>query len=64
MKWMQSIKNRFDASVETIATFGRARLVRFCDGRLELRGGTEEDQARAREWISMFMHESVPRYVP
>lgn len=64
MKWMQRWKLALDASVETVALFGRARLVRTNEGRLELRGGTEEDRALAREWIAMFMHEAVPRLVP
>ena len=44
---------------EVVATFGQAQLVRFADGRLELRGGSKEDHGEAREWISLFWHEAV-----
>ncbi|MBM3823913.1 MAG: hypothetical protein FJ404_13690 [Verrucomicrobia bacterium] len=62
--WMRQLRRHLENSVETVATFGRARLVRAADGRLELRGGSEEDRARAREWISLFMHEAVPKLMP
>ncbi len=44
-----------------IASFGEARLMKRADGRLELRGGTADDQTAAKEWISLFMHEAVLR---
>jgi len=44
-----------------IASFGEARLVRQLDGKMELKGGTPEDRKAAKEWISLFMHEAVPR---
>ncbi len=47
---------------ELIATFGQAQLVRTLDGKSELRGGTAEDQQKAREWISMFWHENSVRF--
>lgn len=43
---------------ELIARFGQAELVRHLGGRCELRGGTAADHARAREWCSLFFHES------
>ena len=46
---------------ELIAGFGEARLVRRLDGKFELRGGTPGDRTAAKEWISLFMHEAVPR---
>ena len=46
-----------------IASFGRAQLLTRADGRVELRGGSEPDRAEAREWISLFMHDAVPRTV-
>ena len=49
---------------ETLAYFGQARLVKQLDGRLELFGGSNDDQIAAREWISMFLHEAVVREVP
>jgi hypothetical protein len=44
---------------EVIARFGDARLLRFLDGKIELRGGSNEDQAAARKWMSMFWREAV-----
>lgn len=44
-------------------TFGSARLLSDQRGRLELRGGSREDRISAIEWISLFMHEAVPRLV-
>ena len=46
-----------------IASFGHAQLVSRADGRVELRGGSDSDRAEAREWISLFMHDAVPRVV-
>ncbi len=43
---------------ECIAQFGQARLVKWPDGRYELRGGTPDDHAEAREWVSLFLHEA------
>jgi hypothetical protein len=47
-----------------VARFGRAKLLSRADGRVELRGGTASDHTEAREWISLFMHDAVPRIVP
>ena len=38
---------------ETLAVFGDARLVKSLDGRIELRGGSQEDRRAAREWCSL-----------
>ena len=46
-----------------VARFGRAKLLSRADGRVELRGGTDADRTEAREWISLFMHDAVPRIV-
>jgi hypothetical protein len=51
-----------DASV--IALFGAARLLKTSAGHYELVGGTAEDRAAAKEWISLFLHEAVPRFRP
>jgi hypothetical protein len=51
----------FKDEVEVIAVWGGAKLVKYLDGKLELRGGSKEDHADAREWISMFWHEAVVR---
>lgn len=53
-----------DDDGEVLAYFGKARLVKKLDGKLELIGGTDEDRTAAREWISMFMHEAVVRERP
>jgi len=44
---------------EVIAAFGDAKLIRFLDGKLELRGGSKDDRIAAREWMSLFWHEAV-----
>ena len=44
-----------------IACFGTARLFERPDGRAELRGGNEIQRAEAREWLSLFEHETVLR---
>ena len=49
---------------EVIAIFGRAELVKYLDGKYELRGGEKEDLAAAQEWISLFMHEATIRGLP
>jgi hypothetical protein len=46
---------------EIIALFGQARLVKFLNGKYELRGGSKEDRLAAHEWISMFCHDVVVR---
>lgn len=45
--------------IEVLDGAGAARLVRHLDGRHELVGGTNADQAVAREWIAMFHHDIV-----
>ena len=44
---------------EVIARFGRGRLVQLSRVRVELRGGTPEDEIEARSWIAFFMPEVV-----
>lgn len=53
----------FKEEGQVIATFGQAKLIRFLDGKYELRGGTKEDRLAAHEWISMFCHDVVVREV-
>ena len=48
---------------ELIASWGAARLVKYLDGKLELKGGSKEDHGEAKEWLSMFWHEAVVREV-
>jgi hypothetical protein len=47
------------ASGELIAAFGRAELIKTPAGKYSLRGGSSEEQAEAREWVSLFMHEVI-----
>ncbi len=49
---------------EVVAAWGQAQLIKFLDGRLELRGGSSQDHAEAREWMSLFWHEAVVRCFP
>ena len=46
---------------EVIVSFGDAKLINLLNGKLELRGGSDEDRAEAREWMSLFMHSAVQR---
>lgn len=47
------------AKRKKVASFGAASLVRYRDGRWELRGGVPTDHAAAREWCSLFRHEAT-----
>ena len=44
---------------ELIASWGEAQLIKYLDGKTELRGGSDQDRAEAREWMSLFRHEAV-----
>ena len=44
---------------EVVAWWGKARLIKYLDGRSELRGGSEQDQAEARDWIATFWDKDV-----
>ena len=44
---------------DVVACFGDAKLTRFLDGKTELHGGSIDDRAAAREWISMLWQEPV-----
>ena len=48
---------------EMIASWGQARLIKYLDGKLELKGGSKDDRIEAREWISMFLTDAVVREV-
>ena len=48
---------------EVTASWGEARLIKYLDGRLELKGGSKDDRIEAREWISMFLHDKAVREV-
>ena len=44
---------------EVVAMFGQGRLVQLSRLRVELRGGSKEDEMEAVGWISMFMPDVV-----
>jgi hypothetical protein len=44
---------------EVVASWGQARLVKYLDGKVELKGGSKEDRLAAHEWIFLFWHEAV-----
>ena len=46
---------------EVVASWGEAQLIKYLDGKTELRGGWKEDRIAAREWISMFLSDAVMR---
>jgi hypothetical protein len=50
---------RFKDEGEVVAAWGQARLIKYLNGRVELRGGTNDERADAREWVSLFWHEAV-----
>ena len=44
---------------EVTASWGDARLIKYLDGKTELRDGSKEDRLTAHEWITLFWHETV-----
>lgn len=44
---------------EVIVRFGDAQLIRFLDGKMELRGGSNDDRTAAREMGVDFLERSV-----
>ena len=44
---------------EVVASWGQAQLVKYLDGKTELREVSEQDRAEAKEWMSLFWHEAV-----
>ena len=44
---------------EVIVRFGDAQLIRFLDGKMELRGGSNDDRTAARERASIFLERGV-----
>jgi len=49
----------FKDAGEVVAGWGQAQLIRYLDGKVELKGGSKEDRLAAQEWISLFWHEAV-----
>ncbi len=44
---------------EVIAMFGQGRLVQLSRVRVELRGGSRDDQIEATSWLALFMPDVV-----
>jgi len=63
MKLINLMGNR-RAAGKVVAVFGEAELVKTSEGRFELRGGTGQDFAAAKKWISLFLHEAVCLFRP
>ncbi len=40
---------------QLIAGFGDAQILKDLDGKLEIRGGTEQEKAEARDWMNQFL---------
>ena len=57
MTFFQLFKDRG----EVVAGWGQARLIKYRDGKVELRGGSKADRLAAHEWVSLFWHEAVVR---
>ena len=49
------------AEFEVIAMSGGAELLMHLSGRMELRGGTEEERRKLNAWIEQFMPEVARR---
>jgi hypothetical protein len=50
-------------SRKIIIRFGNTPLVQITEGKLEMKGATKAEQTDAKEFISLFMHESVVSFV-
>ena len=50
---------RFMDEGEVVARWGQAKLIKYLNGKVELRGGSQQERAEAREWVSLFWHEAV-----
>ena len=58
------MKNLFETVLErdreeVVALFGQGRLVQLSRIRVELRGGSREDEIEAGSWVAMFMPEVI-----
>jgi hypothetical protein len=45
---------------ELIASLGDAQIVKHLDGKVEIRGGTEQNRADAHAWMKQFNVQSAP----
>jgi hypothetical protein len=46
-------------TIKILNHFGKARLIKWADGKHELVGGSESNFTEAKEWVSLFAHEIV-----
>jgi hypothetical protein len=44
---------------EVVATFGQAQMIRTLDGKCQLKGGTDVDRQKAKEWMVSFLPEAL-----
>jgi len=44
---------------EVVAMWGEAQLIKYLDGRTVLRGGSEQERAEAKKWMSRFWPEAL-----
>lgn len=57
---LKSLFNRArNSEGKVIVSFGDAHLMKKCDGKFELRGGSRAERQAAREWVSFFRHEAA-----
>ena len=49
----------FNDEGEVVAGWGEAQLIKYLNGKVDLKGGTKEDRSAAHEWMSLFWHEAV-----
>lgn len=40
---------------ELVASFGDAQIVKHHDGRLEIRGGSDQEKFQAHDWMKKFL---------
>ena len=47
--------DQFRPTEELIASFGGASIMRTLDGEYHIRGGTEQERAKAEAWMHQFL---------
>ena len=45
-----------------VASFGGAQILKHLNGKLEIRGGSEEEKAQAHDWMRHFPHLLAPNH--
>jgi hypothetical protein len=63
MKRKSEYYTPFKDEGEIVASWGEARLIKYLDGKSELKGGSKEERLAAQEWMSLFWHGAVVREV-